>query len=126
MRAVAAIILLLLVGVFFWRRSEVKRGEDLFALAKGMEDAGNYEAACFHYAAAANAGHRPQLCRQKVKDLWAGHGPFGFEEQLKETKAEYCRNRSCGEGYHRVTLQSIHGILGIEGDKGASRNAGRG
>ncbi len=120
MHIVAAVIILLLIAIYYWRRSEDKRGKYVYGLAKTNEDKRNYEAACFHYAVAANAGYQSRLCHQKVKDLWNTYGPFEFLEQLKELKEEYCRDQSCGEGYFHITVQDIHKIVGLNKDTGAT------
>ncbi len=115
----AAMILVISIGIFSWKTSEIKRGKQVFGLAKAMEDNGHYEAACFLDAVAANAGYEPGICRPKVKDLWDTHGPFEFPGQLEDLKRELCGDRSCGEGYHRVTVRDIHRIVAENKIKGA-------
>ncbi len=117
MRIVAAVLFLLVVGIYFWRR---KRAVYVFGLARDMEENGHYEAACFHYAVAANTGHKRAACRGKIKDLWNAYGPFEFRDQLGELEAEYCRDPGCGEGLFRVTVEDIHKLV----DAGENRSAG--
>ncbi len=111
MRVVVATIFLVLIGAYFWRRSEAKRGKYVFSLAQGMETAGKYEAACFHYAVSASAGYEREYCQQKVRDLWDTHGPFEFVEHLTDSKGGYCRDRTCGEGYYRIIVRDIRKIV---------------
>ncbi len=53
MHLAAAIVLLLSIGIYCWRRRDAGRGKHVFGVARDMERGGNYEAACFHYAVAA-------------------------------------------------------------------------
>jgi hypothetical protein len=85
---------------------EGKRRKALEAAA-ALEEAGEYEEACFRYAAIAGGAYR-ESCREKVRDLWKTHGPFDFSAQLQRLRAEYCsRCTSCGEGYHHMIVSII-------------------
>jgi hypothetical protein len=111
------VILASLLAVVVWfllrfRSAEAQRGRLFFDLAASREESGKFEDACFHYAIAANAGYRTAWCKNKVKDLWRSHGPFGFVEQLNRLKADYCRHAGCGEGFHQLTVSGIHAWVG--------------
>ena len=120
MKILAGIFLLLLIVIYYWNRKNIKRGKFVFGLAQTMEKENNYEGACFHYAVAANAGHDPNYCHQKIRVLWSEYGPFEFLEQLKELLEEYCKDKSCGEGHYHITVQDIHKIVGVPNNKGAT------
>jgi len=84
-----------------------KRGRALLDQAISLEEARNYEEACFRYAIAARSGYH-ELCRSKVRALWETYGPFDFSPQLEKLRAEYCcRCTSCGEGYHHLVVSDI-------------------
>jgi hypothetical protein len=93
---------------FLLFRPGAKRREALLEAAASLEGAGEYEEACFRYAAAAGGAYR-EACREKVRDLWKAHGPFGFSAQLQKLRMEYCSVcTSCGEGYHHLIVSDIH------------------
>ncbi|HXZ54761.1 MAG TPA: hypothetical protein VEH03_04830 [Burkholderiales bacterium] len=93
-------------------RSGKGRGEALLDQAISLEEACNYEEACFRYAIAARSGYL-ELCRIKVRDLWKEHGPFDFSAQLKTLRADYCRCcTSCGEGFYHLVVSDIHEWIG--------------
>ena len=109
---VALIIgLLVLLVLIFFVRSERNRGRRVYGRATGLEKNKDYEAACFYYAVAMNAGHDKTLCQKKIIELWKQYGPFEFKKELEEAKAEYCRYESCGEGIHSLTVSDIHKIV---------------
>lgn len=97
---------------FSFRRSEAKRGKLVFNLAASLAESGRHEDACFHYAVAANAGHEPELCRRRIRELWSSYGPFDFSEQLQKIKSESCRYESCGEGFYHITVSDIRRWVG--------------
>ena len=63
-------------------------------------------------AVAAAAGHQKRSCEERVRALWDRHGPFDFSRQMGETVAAFCRQPSCGEGFHRITVERIYEIVG--------------
>ena len=96
---------LCLTPIYLARRE--KRREALLEAATLLEEAGEYEEACFRYAAAAGGAYG-EACREKVKDLWEAHGPFDFSAELQKLRAGYCRCcTSCGEGYHHLIVSDI-------------------
>ena len=92
----------------FLSRAGQKGGEALLEAAVSLEQAGEYEEACFRYAVAASRGYQ-EMCRAKIRDLWEAHGPFDFSAQLQKLRSEYCsRCTSCGEGYYHLIVSDIH------------------
>ena len=96
---------------WFFLRSERSRAHSTLALASDLEAQGDYEASCFHYAVALNAGASPAECEANVRRLWSAHGPFTFDTLLGELRSGYCRYESCGEGYHAITTDDIQRIV---------------
>ncbi len=105
------IAVLIIIGIIIFLRSERKRGRNVYDIAESLEKEGDYEAACYHYAIALNAGLNQNNCHDKVSKLWEEHGPFEFKKQLKEAKEEVCRYESCGEGAYTLTVSDIHKII---------------
>jgi len=97
------------VAWFVW--TERSRGRGVLELATRLEAQGAYEAACFHYAVAANTGVARTHCEERIRSLWEAHGPFLFSDTAEELRAKYCRYESCGEGYHQLTVGDIQRIV---------------
>ena len=98
-------------GVWFvW--TERRRGREVLELGARLEAQGAYEAACFHYAVAVNAGVARAHCEARIRELWEAHGPFLFSDTAEELRAKYCSYESCGEGYHQLTVGDIQRIVG--------------
>jgi hypothetical protein len=116
----AAVIVLLILFALRFRSGERKRRERVFGLAMAMEESGDFEDACFHYAVAAEAGYESLLCREKIKTLWNSYGPFDFRRQLDKLKKDYCRDESCGTGYHQITVTCIRDVVGENRKKNAT------
>ncbi|UCG77317.1 MAG: hypothetical protein JSV21_06900 [Nitrospirota bacterium] len=95
----------MVILIIIFRRSEKKRGKELFDIALNHHDANEYEKACYYYAVALNAGYNENICRERIITLWADHGPFKFEEQLDKAKA------SGGEGSHVILTKDINDIV---------------
>lgn len=76
----------------------------MFELAQRLEAQGEYEAACFHYAVARNAGANRSACETRIRALWHEYGPFQFRDIGEEL-------RSCGQGYHQLTMGDIDRIV---------------
>jgi hypothetical protein len=95
-----ALLLLILV-----LRSERKRGKYIYDTATDYEENNDYEAACYYYALAMNAGYDKVLCQNKIRELWQTYGPFDFQKQHQEAKTEYR-----GESTHFLTVSDIHNI----------------
>jgi hypothetical protein len=91
-----------------FKKSETKRGKNVFDEAVSLEESEKFADACFHYAVASNAGYQTEACKRKIRELWRAHGPFDFSEQQKKLQNEFCRDTSCGEGFHHLTVSDIH------------------
>jgi len=110
---IVLLVLALLAGgviVLFWR-SESRRGRRLFDIARGRELNGEFEEACFYYAAASMAGYQQETCYRKTVELWGSHGPFEFSQVLEQAKQESCRHQSCGEGFCAITVDHVRKIV---------------
>jgi hypothetical protein len=101
------------IAAWLFVRGERVRARSVFALAADLESVGEYEAACFHYAVARNAGAPRSACEVNVRRLWSEQGPFTFRALAEDLPSGYCAYESCGEGYHSVTVADIHCIIGI-------------
>jgi len=113
---ITSIVLFLLYLIFRFVKSEDKRGKAVFIEAAHLEESAKFEDACFQYAVAANAGYQAKICKSKIRQLWRSHGPFLFAEQLKKLQEEFCRDTSCGEGLHHLTVADIHKWVKEEND----------
>ena len=100
------------IGVWAFVRGERGRRRSVLALASQLEFRGEYEAACFHYAVAGNAGADRSECETKVRALWAQHGPFDFNGPGVDLRSKYCKYESCAKGYHQLTVGEIDRIVG--------------
>lgn len=111
---VGAILLLLAVaaaGMSLFALSERRRARTVLDLAGQLEAKGDHEAACFHYAVAATAGADRTICESRIRVLWQAHGPFEFTASAAALEAEYCRDRSCGQGYHELVVGDIRRLV---------------
>ena len=100
------------VAWFAW--TERRRGRAVLELAARLEAQGDYEAACFHYAVAATAGVARARCEERIRALWAAHGPFQFSKVAQDQRGSACRYESCGEGHHQLTVSDSRRIVGIQ------------
>ncbi len=105
--AIVLVGILAIGAIILFLRSENRRGRRLFDTALSAELSGNFETACFHYAAAAMAGVKKERCNQKAVALWRDRGPFEFRDLWDKLRQEYCKYDSCGEGYHALVIEHI-------------------
>jgi hypothetical protein len=108
---IAVILLAAHASLIFGLRRQARWGRVL-ALAVTDEEEGRYEAACYHYAIALNAGASSSVCESRIIDLWREHGPFTFGGPGTHLLERYCSHSpACGEGYHVVTVAGILRIV---------------
>ncbi len=105
-------LVFLTIGIMFWL-SEHKRGQKVYSMAVDHENAGEFEEACYLYAIALGAGRNKEMCRRKIRELWQLHGPFDFRNQHDNVVSEYCRDKSCGEGFDRLIVDEIHRLTAL-------------
>src|SRR5262245_31100316 len=101
----------------FLMRSDDSRWARLLVIAAADEADHRYEWACYHYAVALKAGAAPTLCEPKILQLWRDHGPFSFAEVGADVRETYCsKSRTCGQGYHTLTVEDIRSIVASTSD----------
>jgi hypothetical protein len=105
--AVVLVGILATAALVLFLRSENRRGRRLLDAALSAELSGDFETACFHYAAAAMAGFKTERCNRKALALWRESGPFEFRDVQEQLTQEYCEYDSCGEGYHTLVVEHI-------------------
>jgi len=111
MKAIIIIIVIFALIIILFITSENKRKFRLIKIAREYETNKDYANACYHYAIAGGAGMTTKECENKVRQLWQDHGPFDFSKQLKELQEDFCEYKSCGQGFHELTIQSIQKMV---------------
>jgi len=102
----------IIAGAVLVARMRRRRRESNRVLLDGAAQyaqTGRYAQACYHYGLAAWGGAEPAASH--VRALWRAHGPFDFSQTGNETRDSYCRNKSCGEGFHSITTREIARIV---------------
>ena len=111
-----------LFSLWMWRISE-RHTQWLFTDAQKAEEAGDYRNALLLYAEAlANYYKPPEICRERIRELWEANGPFEYSAELAEFDSRTDCDREGDLELFKETLSIIQQVIAGKTEKRSWEN----